>query len=67
MYHTKGIWVHLGYGNVIYDQTFNGLFHQRIESIQYSAAIAITGAIRDTSSKNLYQLESLRSSKWIIF
>ena len=30
-------------------------FHQRTESIQYNAAIAITGAIRGTSSEKLYQ------------
>ena len=26
---------HLDYGDIIYDQTFNEFFHQRIESIQY--------------------------------
>ena len=46
---------HLGYGDIIYDQTFNESFHQRTESIQYNAAIAITGAIRGTSSEKLYQ------------
>ena len=58
---------HLYYGDIIYDLTFNESFHQRIESIQYNAAIAITGAIRGTSSEKLYQelyLESLRSRKW---
>ena len=57
---------HLDYGDIIYDQTFNESFHQRIESIQYNAAIAITGAIRGTSSEKLYQelgLESLRSRR----
>ena len=59
---------HLGYGDIIYDQTFNESFHQRIKSIQYNAAIAITGAIRGTSSEKLYQelgLESLRSRRWL--
>ena len=59
---------HLYYGDIIYDQTFNESFHQRIESIQYNAAIAITGAIRGTSSEKLYQelgLESLRSGRWL--
>ena len=45
---------HLDYGDIIYDQTLNESFHQRIESIQYNAAIAITGAIRGTSSEKLY-------------
>ena len=55
------------YGDIIYGQTFNESFHQRIESIQYNTAIAITGAIRDTSSEKLYKelgLEPLRSRKW---
>ena len=59
---------HLDYGDIIYDQTINESFHQRIESIQYNAAIAITGAIRGTSSENFYQelgLESLRSRRWL--
>ena len=58
----------LDYGDIIYDQKFNESFHQRIESIQYNAAIAITGAIRGTSSEKLYQelgLESLRSRRWL--
>ena len=57
---------HLDYGDIIYDQSFNESFHQRIESIQYNAAIAITGAIRGTFSETLYQelgLESLRSRR----
>ena len=59
---------HLNYGDIIYDHTFNESFHQRIESIQYNAAIATTGAIRGTSSEKLYQelgLESLRSRRWL--
>ena len=59
---------HLHYGDIMYDQTFNEFFHQRIESIQYIAAIAISGAIRGTSSEKLYQeldLESPRSRKWL--
>ena len=52
----------------MYDQTFKESFHQRIESIQYNAAIAIAVAIRGTSSEKLYQdlgLESLRSRRWL--
>ena len=36
---------HPYHGDIIYDQTFNESFHERIESIQYNAAIAVTGAI----------------------
>ena len=41
---------HLDYGDIIYNQTFNESFHQRIESIQYNGAIAITGAVKGTFS-----------------
>ena len=58
---------HLYYGDVIYDRAFNESFHQRLESIQYNAAIAITGTIRGTSSEKLFQelgLETLKSRRW---
>ena len=40
---------HLDYGDIIYDRAYKTSFHQNIESIQYNAALAITGAIRETS------------------
>ena len=58
--------LHLDYGDVIYDRVFNESFHQRLESIHYNAAIAITGAIRGTSSEKLFQelwLETLKSRR----
>ena len=62
---------HLDYGNIIYDQTFNNSFHQKIESLQYNTALGITGAIRGTSRENFFQelgLESLQlrcyAMKW---
>ena len=58
---------HLDYGDVIYDQSFNNTFHQKMESIQYNAALAITGAIRGSSREKLYQeqgLESLQQRRW---
>ena len=53
---------HLDYSDVIYDQSFNNTFHQKMESIQYNPALAVTGAIRGSSREKLYQelgLESL--------
>ena len=53
---------HLVYADILYDQAFNLSFHQKLESIQYKACLAITGAIRGTS-KEIYQglgLESLQ-------
>ena len=37
--------IHLDYGDVIYDQHYNNTFHQKLESIQYNAALTIKGAI----------------------
>ena len=58
---------HLDYGDVIYDRAFKESFHQRLESIQYNAAIAISGTIRGISSEKLFQelvLETLKSRRW---
>ena len=44
---------HLDYGDIIYDQTYNTFFHQRLDSLQYNAALAIIGAIRGTSKEKL--------------
>ena len=60
------IWPHLDYDDVIYNRASNDSFHQNLESLQYSAAIAITGAIRGTSSEKLLQeigLETLTSRR----
>ena len=46
---------HLDYGDILYDQAYNMSFHQKLESIQYNACLAITGAIRGTSKEKLYQ------------
>ena len=55
---------HLDYGDILYDQAFNLSFQQKLESIQYRACLAITGAIQGTSREKIYQelgLESLQS------
>ena len=46
---------HLDYGDMIYDQTFNMSFQQKMETIQYNAALAITSTIRGSSKEKLYQ------------
>ena len=40
----------LDYFDIIYDQAYNSDFHDKLESIQYSACLTITGAIRGTLS-----------------
>ena len=59
---------HLDYGDVIYDQPNNSRLSDKTESVQYNAALAITGAIRGTSKDKLYQelgLESLKDRRWL--
>ena len=46
---------HLEYGDIIYDHAYNLSFYQKLESIQYNAALALTGEIRDSSRGRLYQ------------
>ena len=49
------------------DQPQNETFCEKIESVQYKAALAITGAIQGSSRKKRYQelgFESLKSRRW---
>ena len=46
---------YLDYGDVIYDKVFNQSFHKKCESVQYSAVLAMTGAIRGTNAEKLFQ------------
>ena len=58
---------HLDYSDIIYDQPQNESFCNKLESIQYNAALAITGAIQGTSKVKLYKelgLEFLKSRRW---
>ena len=53
---------HLDYGDMIYDLSNNANVCEKIESVQFKAALAINGAIKGTSRKKLYKelgLESL--------
>ena len=43
--------LHLDYTDVVYDQPNNESFCNKIESIQYNAALAITGAIHQFDTK----------------
>ena len=45
---------HVDYGDIIYDQVSNTSFHLNIESIQYNAALTITGSVGGTSREKLY-------------
>ena len=57
----------IGYGDIIYDQPQNESFCDKIESVQYKAALAITGIIQGTSREKIYHelgLEPLKSRRW---
>ena len=58
---------HFDYGDVIFDQSYNDSFHAKLESYQYKAALAMTGAIKGSFTEKLYQelgIEHLRSKRW---
>ena len=60
--------VNLDYGDIIYDQPNNKSFCNKIERVQYNAALAITGAIRGTSQTKLYHelgLELFKFRRWM--
>ena len=54
---------HLDYGDVLYDQALNNLFHAKMESIQFNPCLAITGPIRGTSKEKIYKELDLESLK----
>ena len=58
---------HFDYGNVIYYQSYSDSFHAKLEPYQYKAALAMTGAIKGSSSEKLYLelgIEHFRSRRW---
>ena len=53
--------------DVICDQAYNSSSHEKLESLQHSACLPITGAERRISSEKIYQelgLESLKLRRW---
>ena len=58
--------LYLDYGDIIYSQAYNKLFHQKLQRIQYNACLAITGAIMALRKRNFKQLglESLENRLW---
>ena len=45
----------IAYGDIIYGQPQNESFSEKLESVQYKTALAITGAIQGSSREKLYQ------------
>ena len=54
---------HLDYGDILNDQPNNATFCQKIESVQYEAALAITGTIQGTSQEKLLDELGLETRK----
>ena len=57
----------LDYANIIYDKPLTESFKDKLEKVQYSAALVITGAIKGTSRDRVYRelgLESLAERRW---
>ena len=57
---------HLDYDDIAYDRPDNESFINKLEQVQYNAALNITGAIKCTSRSKLYKklgLESLESRR----
>ena len=51
----------------MYEKAYNSSFRQKIESVQYNACLAITGAMRGTSKEKLYDelgVELLQLDYW---
>ena len=58
---------HLGYGDVIFDNAYINSYQQRLESLKYKASLAISGAIKGSSTEGLYpelELKSLQNIRW---
>ena len=57
----------IDHGDIIYDISIMNLFVKNLESVQYKAVLAITGALKDTSCDKIYrelELEPLKSRRW---
>ena len=57
---------HLDFEDILFDQTFNNSFHEKLELIQHNAALAITCPIGSSSGEKLYQelgFESLQQQQ----
>ena len=53
--YTSFVRLHLDYGDVIFDKSYNTSFQQRLESLQDKVPFAIIGAIKGSSTEKLYK------------
>ena len=57
---------HLDYGYIIYNEVDNASFHQKLESMQYNAALTIIGATRETSIERSFMMNFLKAEDGIV-
>ena len=65
--HKSFIRPHLDNGDILYDNPKNEHFQNKLEKVQYRGCLAITGAIKGTSRKRLYNelgLHSFITRRW---
>ena len=58
----------MDYGDAVYDQSSNNAFSNKLEIVQYNAALAITRAIKGTSREKLNQelgSEYVQKRRWM--
>ena len=59
---------HFDYGDLVYDQLYNYLFHAKLESYQFKVVLVMPVAIKESSPEDLYHelgIEHLRSRPWL--
>ena len=57
----------LDYADIIYEKPLTESFKDKLEMVQYNAALVITGAFKGTSRDRIYRelgLESLAERRW---
>ena len=57
----------LDYANIIYEKLLTESFKDKLEMVQYNAALVITGTFKGTSRDRIYRelgLESLAKRRW---
>ena len=58
----------LDYGDIVYDQPGNSSLSEKIESLQYNAALSITGTIKGSSKRKFHQelgFQSVKDRRWM--
>ena len=61
------VWPILDYADIIYDKLLTESFKDKLEMVQYNAALVITSAFKGTSRHRIYRelgLESLAARRW---